>query len=405
VSIPLSVAFLPLTDCAVLVAAKELGFAAAEGIDLALVRETSWATARDHLVYRKVQAAHLLAPLAVGVSLGLSERQVALAAPFKLNLNGNQVILSCALMLRLGIAVDRCVADPAGAAAAVAEMIRADGSRLRIGVVHRLSSHALMLRYWLASAGITAERDLEFSVLPPSSMAEALAAGEIDGFCAGEPWGSVAVAGGFGAPIAFGARIWQRGVEKVLALREDWMEEHPEETDALLRALDAAGAWCDEPANREELAALLARFDYLAQPAAIIGAALDGRLPLSASGEAARIDDFLLFHREAAGFPWRSQALWIYSQLVRWRFLDHSGDHQAAAARVFRPDIYRRALAGAATPMPGASAKVEGALSAPLPVGSNRGKLTLGADRFFDGRVFDPDRIEEYLAGFVDTVR
>ena len=121
----LAIAFLPLTDCAVLVAAKELGFASAEGINLALIKETSWATARDHLVYRKVQAAHLLAPLAIGVSLGLSQRQVPLAAPFKLGLNGNQVILSCGLFQRLELTPTKCVADPARAANALAEMIRA----------------------------------------------------------------------------------------------------------------------------------------------------------------------------------------------------------------------------------------------------------------------------------------
>jgi NitT/TauT family transport system ATP-binding protein len=42
--------------------------------------------------------------------------------------------------------------------------------------------------------------------------------------------------------------------------------------------------------------------------------------------------------------------------------------------------------------------KVEGALTAPLPVGAHRGALTLGPDRFFDGAVFDPDDIGGYLA-------
>jgi two-component system, oxyanion-binding sensor len=118
-------------------------------------------------------------------------------------------------------------------------------------------------------------------------------------------------------------------------------------------------------------------------------------------GEASlRFPDFMLFSREATGFPWRSQALWIYSQLVRWGMIERTDAGEAAAGRVFRPDVYRRALAGSDTPMPGASMKVEGALGAPLPVGSSRGALTLGPDRFFDGRVFDPDRIEDYLAGF-----
>ena len=98
---PLSVAFLPLTDSAVLVAAKELGFAEAEGIDLTLVRSTSWATVRDRLVFGQVQAAHILAPLAVAVTLGLSQHAAPLAAPFKLNLNGNALTVSAELAAAL----------------------------------------------------------------------------------------------------------------------------------------------------------------------------------------------------------------------------------------------------------------------------------------------------------------
>jgi NitT/TauT family transport system ATP-binding protein len=98
--LPVRLGFLPLTDCAVLVAARERGFAAAEQIDLSLVRDMSWATARDRLIYRQVDGAHLLAPLAIAVSLGLGQHQTALAAPFKLNLNGNQIVVSGAIACR-----------------------------------------------------------------------------------------------------------------------------------------------------------------------------------------------------------------------------------------------------------------------------------------------------------------
>ena len=108
----------------------------------------------------------------------------------------------------------------------------------------------------------------------------------------------------------------------------------------------------------------------------------------------------LMFAREATPFPWRSQALWIYSQLLRWHMAEPDDDMQARAAAVFRPDIYRRALAQGDMPMPGASMKVEGSLAAPLQIGAPRGAITLGPDRFFDGRAFDPDRIEDYVAGF-----
>ena len=104
----------------------------------------------------------------------------------------------------------------------------------------------------------------------------------------------------------------------------------------------------------------------------------------------------------AANFPWRSQALWIYSQPVRWGFIEHSAEAQTSASGVFRSDIYRRALAGGRTPLPGASLKVEGALDAEHGVASDKGTLTLGPDRFFDGLVFDPSRIGEYLTEIAD---
>ena len=108
-------------------------------------------------------------------------------------------------------------------------------------VVHRFSSHALMLRYWLAYAGIDPDEDVELRVLPPPFMATALAAGEIDGFSAGEPWNSTAVDSGAGEIVALGCRIWESGPEKVLAMREDWTEADPDTVDRLLRALRPIG--------------------------------------------------------------------------------------------------------------------------------------------------------------------
>jgi len=201
-------------------------------------------------------------------------------------------------------------------------------------------------------------------------MTEALKADEIDGFIAGEPWNTAATAEGLAEFVFAGVRIWQRGVEKVLALRKDWMEANAVTVDRLLIALSRSAAWCDDPANKAELAGLLARAD------------------------------FIMFGREASGFPWRSQALWIYSQFVRWGLAPHDAASERAAAEVFRSDIYRRALGASGQPMPGASLKLEGALTAPLAVGSHAGTLTLGPDRFFDGRVFDPDHLGDYIADF-----
>ena len=396
----LRIVFLPLTDAAVLVAARERGFAEEEGIALDLVRTTSWATLRDRLVFGQVQAAHMLAPLAVAVTLGLSQQPAALAAPYKLNVNGNMLVMACDFAKALEQAIASRLADPLGTAHDFAAAIGLWRRKPVIGVVHRFSSHAIMLRYWLASAGVDPDRDVVLRVLPPSLTVEAMHAGEIDGFIAGEPWGSAAVEAGLAETVAIGERIWRRGVEKVLAFRESWLEENPQTVDRLLRALVRAAAWCDDPAHRDDLTHLLARPDYVDQPAYLIDRALSGTLVARAGEPSIVSPDFMLFGREATPFPWRSQALWIYSQLVRWGMVDHDPDMAARAGAVFRPDIFRRALADSNVPMPGASMKLEGAVAAPLAVGSRRGELTLGPDSFFDKRVFDPERIDEFLSGF-----
>lgn len=397
--IPICIAFLGLTDAAVLVTAREKGFAEAEGIALDLVRDTSWATLRDRLIYGQVQAAHMLAPLAVAVTLGLSQQPCALAAPFKLNVNGNLLVMRPDFAAALEPNTTERLNDPLAAAQDFAAAIGLHYRKPIIGVVHRFSSHALILRYFLANGGIDPDRDVVLRVLPPSLMVEAMRAGEIDGFTAGEPWGSAAIEAGLAEAVAVSERLWQRGVEKVLTFRADWMESNPETVDSLLRAMAQAALWCDEPANREELATLLARSAYVDQPADIIARALSGRIIARQGEMPLDLPDFVLFAREATPFPWRSQALWIYSQFVRWRMVEPSEDAQARASAVFRPDIYRRALERSDTPMPGASMKVEGAVATPLAIGAPKGSITLGPDRFFDGRAFDPDRIEDYLRG------
>lgn len=396
----LRIAFLPLTDAAVLAAAREKGFAEEEGLSLDLVRTTSWATLRDRLIYGQVQAAQMLAPLAIAVTLGLSQQPAALAAPYKLNVNGNMLVMATDFAKALEPDLASRLADPLGTAHDFAAAIGLWRRKPMIGVVHRFSSHAMMLRYWLGSAGIDPDRDVVLRVVPPSLTVEAMRAGEIDGFIAGEPWGSAAVDAGLAETVAIGERIWRRGVEKILAFRENWLEENPDSVDRLLRALVRAAAWCDNPENRPELARLLSDPHYVDQPADLILRALSGTIVARMGAAPMAAPDFMLFGREATPFPWRSQALWIYSQLVRWGMVEHKVEHVAKAGAVFRPDIFRRALADSNVPMPGASMKLEGAVNLPLAVGSRRGELTLGPDRFFDSRIFDPERIDDYLAGF-----
>lgn len=393
--------FMPLLDSAVLVLAHEKGFAAAEGIDLTLVRESSWANIRDRMAVGHFHVAHLLAPMPIAYNLGLTPLSTRTLVPFSMGLGGNAVTVSTSLWREMEGEGARPTLDPVDTGAALKRVTaarrRAGREAPRFAVVHQHSGHNYELRYWLAGCGIDPDGDVEIVFVPPPLMPDALAGAAIDGCCVGEPWNSLAAASGSGRIATVKAAIWKSSPEKVLGASAAWAETHPEALAALLRALHRAALWADDAEHRDEVAAILARPDYLDRPAAAMLPALSGRIAIG-DGSVVEVEDFFVPARKAANFPWISHALWFYSQMVRWGHVRHSDDAVRIARAAYRPDIYRAALAPLGAAVPSANAKVEGALTEPTPVGSATGDLVLGPDGFFDGKIFDPDRLDAYLA-------
>jgi len=393
--------FMPLLDSAVLVAAKEKGFAEADGIDLTLVRETSWASIRDRMAVGHFQVAHLLAPMPIAANLGLTPLAAKTIAPIALGLGGNAITVSNALWARM---VDHGATgdlDPATAGRALRKTIsdqREDWGRpLKFAVVHPFSGHYYELRYWLAACGIDPERDVEVVIVPPPLMADALASGTIDGYCVGEPWSTAASTVGFGRIVTIKAAIWRSSPEKVLGATAAWAEHEPDALAAVLRALSRSAQWCAAPSNHRELADILAAPAYIARPADWMLRGLSGDLDVG-GGNVIRAGDFFVPFAKAAMFPWKSHALWFYSQMVRWGQVAHTPENASIARETYRPDLYRAALKPLGVALPAANAKVEGALQVPMPVGSAGASLILGPDGFFDGTLFDPDRLDDYIA-------
>ncbi len=383
----LRIGFLPLVDAALPILAHEMGFAEDEGLSLRLVRDTSWATVCDRLLYGHTDAAHLVAPLAIAATLGLGRPATPLIVPFVLGLNGNAITMRPELAARLSDS--GFPADVSETGRRLAEIVRERPRKLRFGVVHRYSSHNYMLRYWLSGSGIDPNADVEIVTVSPPFAADALATGDVDGICVGEPWNSVAVDRGVGAIVAVTAQIWRRGVEKVLAMRAD--RAAAETTAPLIRALYRAGEAFIDPERLDDIAALLAGPDYLDASAELIKGAISDNI-LFAKGKArVHVPDFMFQHREAANFPWVSQAAWLYAQMAAAGHVPPNASAYAAAQAVFRPDIYRTALRPIGAPLPGASAKLEGGIGNPLGVGTTQGRLILGSDGFFDGKSFDPE--------------
>ena len=388
--------FVPLLDSALLVAAREKGFAEAQSVDLTLVRERSWASIRDRLAVRQFDVAHILGPMPIACNLGLSAPAPKMIVPMALGLGGNAVTVSAALWQAMADAGATDDLDARRNGAALRRVIDGrKGEPLRFGVVHPYSGHNYELRYWLAASGIDPDCEIEIVVLPPPDMGDALAESRIDGYCAGEPWNTFGVLKRGAHLATVKAAIWKSSPEKVLGVNAHWGEANPEALAALLVALHHASVWCGDPRNHAELARLLALPAYVGRAANLLMPALSGNLPIG--GAVRTVGDFFVPHAKAATFPWKSHALWFYTQMVRWGQVAQSEANRAVAAGTYRPDVYRAALKALGIAMPSASAKVEGALTAETPVGSS-GALTLGPDGFFDGGRFDPDDIDGYIA-------
>ena len=364
--------FIPLLDCASLVATVERGFAAEEGLDVALVRETSWANIRDRLIVGHFDAAHMLGPMAVACTLGVGHIKVPVAAPLALGYGGNAITVTTRLweqMLGAG-AVPGGTPSIQGRALkqVLAERAAAQQPPLTFGMVYPFSCHNFLLRYWLAACGIDPDRDVRLVVIPPPFLVDAMRMGQIDGFCVGEPWNSVAVHAEVGAIVTPTTAIWPHSGEKVLACRREWAEQHPRQLAALVRAVRRASQWSEKPEHFAELARLLAQPRYVGAPAELLRQGLANRLTLTAGAAAVSCEDFYVAAGNGANFPWTSHASWFYSQMVRWGYIKESPQSLVSARGTYRPDIYRAAFADARD-LPERDARVE---------------------EFFDGRNFDP---------------
>jgi two-component system, oxyanion-binding sensor len=379
---PLHIGFIPLVDAAALIVAVDKGFTAAEGLDVNLVREVSWSNVRDKLNIGLLDAAHLLAPVAIASSLGLGHVKVPIAAPFTLGINGNAITVSKALHAAILHEIDGDRSDPMATARALARVV---ANRAKIGaepltfaMTFPFSTHNYQLRFWMAAGGVDPDEDVRLVVLPPPYMVDSLANGHVDAFCVGAPWNSIAVDQGVGHILHFASDILARAAEKVLAVRQTWAEKNPEILASLVRATARAAEYVEQPQNRAEVARLLAQPERVGVDADIIRRTLDGRLKISPDGAMRESGRYLLIGREEAARPEPAQAAWLYAQMVRWGQTTFSPESLKTAMAVFRDDLYDVALKRGRAADP----------AAPEPFGA------------FVGPDFDPADVTGYLASF-----
>ncbi|MGX1786446.1 CmpA/NrtA family ABC transporter substrate-binding protein [Bosea sp. NPDC055332] len=338
----LRIGFLPLVDAALLVAAADTGIAQAHGLVLDLVRDVSWSNLRDRLHVRLLDAAHMLAPAAIASTLGIGGVTAPMAAPILLNLNGNALTLSLRRFEEMARVAKGDLADPSVSAQALALLVsdrKASGlPPLAFATVFGFSCHTYLLHDWMALAGLRLGEDIRLAIVPPVRTVEALASGEVDGFCAGAPWNTLAVEAGVGAILHCGIDLMRNCPEKVLAWRADDVERRHDAVSRLNAALIEASGWASDQANWPGLARLLAASDRLSTSAALIEAILRGEIIQGGGRPPRQVPSYIRFDA-AAIRPDPAHADLLLAAMARAGQVAVTPELTAQARAIFTPLI------------------------------------------------------------------
>lgn len=324
--------FLPTIDCAVLIAAKELGLFEQHGLSVRLTREVGWATIREKLLHEELDAAAAHSSMLFSIYSGVGGVRRQCLTGLMLGLNGSAITLSNELW-------DEGVRE----AQSFGELVR----RLRgqraftLAMVLTHSSQNYYLRQWLRQGGLDPDRDVRLVVIPSNLVYESFREGHLDGFCVADPWNSLAVQERTGWIVTATSEI-EHHPEKVLLVLNDFAENRAEEHLHLIAALIEASLFCDQPENRHELARMLAQPRYFDLRADILANALIG--PCDCGKSRRPIPDFVMFDGLKYGCPSRARGKWVLEMV---RSLTQSGPlavlRSDTVARVFREDIYNAA--------------------------------------------------------------
>jgi nitrate/nitrite transport system ATP-binding protein len=364
----LEIGFIPLTDCAPLVVAKEKGFFEKYGLEeVTLNREPSWKAIAKGIATGRLDAAQMVAGMPLTLTMGAGNKPpVPIVTALTLSRNGNAITLSKRFYDQ-GV---RTLADFKAAIAETPDKVHT------LGMVYPSSMHNLMLRYWLASGGIDPDRDVALAVIPPPQMFANLKAGNIDGYCVGEPWNSRAVYEELGFVIATDMDLWPGHPEKVLGVREDWVNKYPQTHIALVKALLEACEYCDDLRNREEILTLLTKEQYVGSAPQYTRPGFIDPYDRGTGEVPQQISRFNQFYVDKSNYPDQTEGLWLMTQLARWGIVPFPKNWVNILDRVRRIDLF------------GEAARELGLVD----IGHDRGPI-----RMFDGTVFDPNNPLEYL--------
>ncbi|RAK63111.1 CmpA/NrtA family ABC transporter substrate-binding protein [Phenylobacterium kunshanense] len=369
--------FIALTDASPLIIAKERGLFAKYGMpDVEVLKQASWGGTRDNLALGSagggIDGAHILSPMPYQFTAGVNvSKPVPMSILARLNVNGQAISVGNDLKaVKVGL-------NSAGAKARFAQL-KAAGNVAKVAMTFRGGTHDLWLRYWLAAGGINPDVDVSTIVIPPPQMVANMKAGTQDAFCVGEPWNGQLVNQKVGYTACLTSELWMNHPEKCLGVRADWVARHPRAAQALTMAVMEAQMWCDKQANRPAMCSTVSGRQYINVPIGDILPRLQGTIDYGDGRAVKGSPHIMKFWADNASFPFKSHDLWFVTENVRWGVLPQATNKMALVNKVNRADIWR------------AAAK---ALGVAAPASDSR-----GAERFFDGKVFDPANPGAYLA-------
>jgi nitrate/nitrite transport system substrate-binding protein len=371
--------FIALTDSAPLIIAKVKGFYAKYGIpDVEVLKQASWGTTRDNLVLGSggggIDGAHILTPMPYLMATGkiTDGRQVPMYILSRLNVNGQGISVSREYE-ELEVQLD------SSRMKSVVEQAKAADERVVCAMTFPGGTHDLWMRYWLAAGGIDPDNDVNTIVVPPPQMVANMRTGTVNAFCVGEPWNAQLINHGIGYSALTTGELWNNHPEKVLSLRADWVDAYPKATLALLKAVQEAQIWCDDPANKVEMSDIVSHRAWFNVPAPDIVDRAKGNFNYGDGRQDLDSPHVMKFWTENASYPFKSHDLWFLTENIRWGYLPPDIDLQALVDQVNREDLWREAAAaiGHEDTIPGSTSR--------------------GVETFFDGITFDPNDIDAYL--------
>jgi nitrate/nitrite transport system substrate-binding protein len=335
------VGFIPLTDCASVVIASEMGFDKKYGVKITPAKEANWAAVRDKLISGENDASHVLYGLVYGVQLGIGGPKKDMAVLCTINHNGQAITLSNALK-------DKGVVDGTG----LKRLVDTEKREYTFAQTFPTGTHAMWLYYWLAAHGINPLSDVKTITVPPPQMVANMRVGNMDGYCVGEPWNARAIYDNIGFTATTTQDIWKDHPEKVLGTTAEFVQKYPNTARAMTAAIIEAARYIDTMANRPKVAQIIAQKAYVNTEESVIESRMRGDYD-DGKGRKWKDENYMKFYNDGkASFPYLSDGMWFLTQQRRWGLLKQDPDYLAVAKQINQIALYKQAADQAKAPVP-----------------------------------------------------